>query len=101
MITWTIEALEYDDTDPTYPKSVDLIHLKATHESGPIHYFAIQLQMPSEEQTYIPFESLTEEWAFDVWRSIDPSEGQSSVGYLNDLVSMQDRGQGKPWETTI
>ena len=55
--------------------------------------------MPSEEQTYIPFESLTEEWAFNVWRSIDPSEGQSSVGYLNDLVSMQDRGQGKPWET--
>lgn len=99
MVTWTIEGLEYDDTNPDYPKRVDLIHLKATHSSGPVHYFAIQLGMPSSVEAYTPFESLTEEWAFDVWRSIDPSEGQSSVVYLNDLVEGLTRGQAKPWGT--
>ena len=101
MITWTIEALEYDNTNPEYPKRVDLIHLKATHSSGPVHYFALQLGMPSSEEPYTPFESLTEEWALEVWRSLDPSEGQSSIGYLNDLAEEQTRGQGKPWEPTI
>ena len=45
MITWTVEALEYDDTDSNFPKRVTFIHLKAKHSGGPVHTSAMKLTL--------------------------------------------------------
>ena len=97
MITWTIESLEYTNTDPEYPRLVNYIHLKAKHSAGPTHTICLQVPPPSEGHTYVAFENITEEWALNLWRSIDASNGMTTEAYLNDLAESTEKGQELPW----
>lgn len=97
MITWTIESLEYTNTDPEHPKLVNYIHLKAKHSAGPVHNLCLQVPPPSEGHTYVAFEDITEEWALNLWRSIDASNGITTEAYLNELAESTEKGQEIPW----
>lgn len=97
MITWTIEALEYDNTDSNFPKRVTHIHLKAKHSEGPVHNFCYEVPPPQEGDSYVTFEDITEAWAVNLWNSIDASEGGGTEAYLNELAESTEKGQGLPW----
>ena len=97
MVTWTVEALEYDDTDSNFPKRVNYIHLKAKHSAGPIHTLCYKVRPPQEGETYVAFENITEEWAINLWKSIDLLHGAATEAYLNDLADSTEQGQGLPW----
>jgi len=97
MITWTVEALEYDDTDSNFPKRVTFIHLKAKHSAGPVHTLCYEVNPPQEGETYTAFEDITEEWAMNLWRSIDLLYGATTEDYLNELADSTKRGQEIPW----
>ena len=97
MITWTVEALEYDDTDSKFPKRVTFIHLKAKHSGGPVHTLCYEVNPPQEGDTYTAFEDITEEWAMNLWRSIDLLYGATTEDYLNELADSTERGQEIPW----
>jgi len=99
MITWSIENLEYDDTDTRYPKRVDIIYVKATHPSGPTHYYGIRAPFPEEGEAFIPFENITEEWARNVLeKKLEADNGIATTAYLEELASSSTRGMRKPWE---
>ena len=68
MITWNVEALEYDDTDSAFPKRVNAIHLRAKHSAGPVHTLSFEVPDPQEGDTYVTFENITEEWALNLWK---------------------------------
>ena len=97
MITWTVEALEYDDTNSNFPKRVTFIHLKAKHSAGPVHTLCYEVNPPQEGETYTAFEDITEEWAMNLWRSIDLLYGATTEDYLNELADSTERGQEIPW----
>lgn len=97
MITWTIESLEYTNEYSEYPKLVNFIHLKAKHFAGPVHYTCFQVPLPSEGHTYVAFDDITKEWAVNLWRSIDASNGSGVEAYLNELADSTERGQELPW----
>ena len=97
MITWNVEALEYDDTDSAFPKRVNAIHLKAKHSAGPVHTLSFEVPAPQEGDTYITFENITEEWALNLWKLIDASEGMGTIAYLNELADSAEKGQALPW----
>jgi hypothetical protein len=97
MITWTIESLEYTNEYSEYPKLVNFIHLKAKHSAGPVHYTCFQVPLPSEGHTYVAFDDITKEWAVNLWRSIDASNGSGVEAYLNELADSTERGQELPW----
>ena len=99
MITWTIEALEYDDTDSNFPKRVTLIHVKGKHVDGPVFYTAWEVPPPTDpDYEYVRWEDITRDWAVQVWTSVDANRSASIEGYLNDLAAATDMGHGIPWE---
>ena len=97
MITWTIESLEYTNENSEYPKLVNFIYLKAKHSAGPTHTICLQVPPPSEGHTYVAFEDITEEWALNLWRSVDASNGITTEAYLNELAESTEKGQEIPW----
>ena len=97
MVTWTVEALEYDDTDSNFPKRVNYIHLKAKHSAGPIHTLCYKVRPPQEGDDYVAFENITEEWAMNLWKSIDLLHGEATEVYLNEIAESAEKGQGLPW----
>lgn len=97
MITWIIEALEYDNTDSNFPKKVNFLHIRASHSEGPVHFICVQVPEPEEGGTYTPFDDLTEEWAINLWESIKVMANVAVESYLNELVTSEERGLKLPW----
>ena len=111
MITWTIDFLTHDNTRPDFPRRISGMHVTTTHPEGPVYTCLYSFPFPEQEDdetqedyearlaayaaSYVPYENVTEEWAWSVW---DERYSRESIeAHLEYLVADTETGFGFPW----
>lgn len=95
MVTWSIDGLVWNDELKDYPKKVVAIRVTGINTAGLQLTYQFEIPSPGEGETFIPFDELTESWAWEMSNLYNDTA--AAEAYLAGETGTLTYGDSLPW----